>query len=154
MDALTQVLNALEQGDPDAAGQLLPLVYDELRRLAAQRLAAEGPGHTLQPTALVHEAYLKLVGPDPRKAWNGRVHFFAAAAEAMRRILIDHARRKHRARRGGGMKRVELPDTGDLELVAQSTGADELLALDGALTQLAAVDPRGRSWCGCVTSPA
>src|SRR5882672_3873117 len=107
MSEVTRVLSAIEQGDPHAAAQLLPLVYDELRRLAAQRLAGEGPGHTLQPTALVHEAYLKLVGADPQQPWNGRVHFFAAAAEAMRRILIDHARRKHRARRGGGMKRVE-----------------------------------------------
>jgi RNA polymerase sigma factor (TIGR02999 family) len=139
MDAITQVLNAIEQGDPDAAAQLLPLVYDELRRLAAQRLAGEGPGHTLQPTALVHEAYLKLVGPDPQQPWKGRVHFFAAAAQAMRRILIDHARRKHRARRGGGMKRIELDD---IERVAESGRADELLALDEALTQLAAADPR------------
>src|SRR5262249_29672187 len=115
----------------------LPLVYDELRRLAAQRLADEGPGHTLQPTALVHEAYLKLVGPGPQPPWNGRVHFFAAAAEAMRRILIDHARRKHRACRGGGVKRVELRD---VEVVAE-TGADELLALDEALSKLAAADP-------------
>jgi RNA polymerase sigma factor (TIGR02999 family) len=139
MDAITQVLNAIEQGDPRAAEQLLPLVYDELRKLAAHRLAGEGPGHTLQPTALVHEAYLKLVGPDPHQPWNGRVHFFAAAAEAMRRILIDHARRKHRARRGGKMKRVELDD---IEMVAESGGADELLALDEALTQLAAADAR------------
>src|SRR6478735_3139275 len=140
MDAITQVLNAIEQGDPHAAEQLLPLVYDELRKLAAHRLAGEGPGHTLQPTALVHEAYLKLVGAEPQQPWNGRVHFFAAAAEAMRRILIDHARRKHRARRGGGMKRVELDDLGDVELVAE--GQDDLLALDEALTQLAAADPR------------
>lgn len=106
-----------------------------------QRLAAEGPGHTLEPTALVHEAYLKLVGPDPQQPWNGRVHFFAAAAEAMRRILIDHARRKHRARRGGGLKRVELQDvdlaTGDLRADKE---ADELLALDEALTKLAKAD--------------
>ena len=142
MDAITQVLNAIEQGDPRAAGQLLPLVYDELRRLAAHRLAGEGPGHTLQPTALVHEAYLKLVGPDPQRPWNGRVHFFAAAAEAMRRILIDHARRKQRARRGGRMKRVEVEDMDNVEMVAESGGADELLALDEALTQLAAADAR------------
>src|SRR6478735_3306924 len=137
MDAITQVLNAIEQGDPHAAEQLLPLVYDELRRLAARRLAGEGPGHTLQPTALVHEAYLKLVGADPQQPWNGRVHFFAAAAEAMRRVLIDHARRKHRARRGGGKKRVELGDMDDIEMVAVNGRADELLALDEALTQLA-----------------
>jgi RNA polymerase sigma factor (TIGR02999 family) len=142
MSEVTRILTAIEQGDPHAAEQLLPLVYDELRRLAAHRLAGEGPGHTLQPTALVHEAYLKLVGPDPQQPWNGRIHFFAAAAEAMRRILIDHARRKHRARRGGGMKRVELDDMHDVELVAESGGADELLALDEALARLAAADPR------------
>jgi RNA polymerase sigma factor (TIGR02999 family) len=135
---VTRILGAIEQGDPQAAEQLLPLVYDELRKLAAQRLAGEGPSHTLEPTALVHEAYLKLVGPDAQRPWNGRVHFFAAAAEAMRRILIDHARRKHRTRRGGGRKRVELQD---VDAVAASE-ADELLALDEALTQLAAADAR------------
>jgi RNA polymerase sigma factor (TIGR02999 family) len=142
MNEVTRVLFAIEAGDPQAAEQLLPLVYDELRRLAAQRLAGEGPGHTLQPTALVHEAYLKLVGADPQQPWNGRVHFFAAAAEAMRRILIDHARRKHRARRGGGKKRVELGDMDDIAMVTESGQADELLALDDALTQLAVADPR------------
>jgi RNA polymerase sigma factor (TIGR02999 family) len=142
MNDVTHVLSAIEAGDPQAAEQLLPLVYDELRRLAAQRLAGEGPGHTLQPTALVHEAYLKLVGADPQRPWNGRVHFFAAAAEAMRRILIDHARRKHRARRGGGKMRVELGDMEDIEMVAERGEADELLALDEALTQLAVADPR------------
>jgi RNA polymerase sigma factor (TIGR02999 family) len=116
MSEVTRILTAIDHGDPHAAAQLLPLVYDELRRLAAQRLAGEGPGHTLQPTALVHEAFLKLVGPDPQQPWNGRVHFFAAAAEAMRRILIDHARHKHRARRGGGMKRVDLNDLDDIEM--------------------------------------
>jgi RNA polymerase sigma factor (TIGR02999 family) len=142
MDAITQVISAIEQGDPQAASQLLPLVYDELRRLAAARLAGEGAGHTLQPTALVHEAYLKLIGPDAQRPWNGRVHFFSAAAEAMRRILIDHARKKHRLRRGGGMKRVVLEDMDDLALVADGGGTDELLALDEALNQLAAADPR------------
>jgi RNA polymerase sigma factor (TIGR02999 family) len=142
MDAITQVLKAIEHGDPHAASQLLPLVYDELRRLAAARLAGEDAGHTLQPTALVHEAYLKLVGSDPHHPWNGRVHFFAAAAEAMRRILIDHARKKRRLRRGGGMKRVELEAMDDLAEVAESGGAGELLALDEALTELAAADPR------------
>jgi RNA polymerase sigma factor (TIGR02999 family) len=142
MNEVTRVLSAIEAGDPQAAEQLLPLVYGELRRLAAQRLAGEGPGHTLQPTALVHEAYLKLVGADPQQPWNGRVHFFAAAAEAMRRILIDHARRKHRARRGGGKKRVELGDMDDIEMVTKHGRADELLALDEALTQLAVADPR------------
>src|SRR5215471_11006051 len=92
MSEATRILSAIEQGNPHAAEELLPLVYNELRRLAAQRLAGEGPGHTLQPTALVHGAYLKLVGPGPQPPWNGRVHFFFAAAEAMRRILIDHAR--------------------------------------------------------------
>src|SRR5262245_30118876 len=142
MSEVTQILAAIEQGDAHAAEQLLPLVYDELRNLAAHRLAGEGPGHTLQPTALVHEAYLKLVGADPRLPYNGRAHFFAAAAEAMRRILIDHARRKHRTRRCGGMRRVELDALDEIEMVAESGGADELLALDGALTQLAAADPR------------
>src|SRR5262249_54300978 len=142
MSDVTGILSAIEQGDPSAAEQLLPLVYDELRRLAAQRLAGEGPGHTLQPTALVHEAYLKLVGPGPQPLWNDRVHFFAAAAEAMRRILIDHARRKHRARRGGGMRRIEMEDLDDVELVARDGDADELLALDEALARLAAADPR------------
>jgi RNA polymerase sigma factor (TIGR02999 family) len=142
MDPIIPVLSALQQGDPQAASQLLPLVYDELRRLAALRLAGEAPGHTLQPTALVHEAYLKLVGSDPRQPWNGQVHFFAAAAEAMRRILIDRARRKHRACHGGEMKRVALADLDDIEAVTETGGADELLALDEALTQLAAADPR------------
>jgi RNA polymerase sigma factor (TIGR02999 family) len=138
MSEVTHILSAIERGDPQAAEQLLPLVYDELRKLAAQRLAGEGPDHTLQPTALVHEAYLKLVGPEPQRPWNGRGHFFAAAAEAMRRILIDHARRKHRARRGGGRKRVELQD---IDLAAEE-GVDDLLALDEALSRLAAADPR------------
>ena len=142
MNEVTLVLSAIEAGDPQAAEQLLPLVYDELRRLAARRLAGEGPGHILQPTALVHEAYLKLVGADPQQPWNGRIHFFAAAAEAMRRILIDHARRKHRTRRGGGMKRADLDDLDDVEMAAESGGADELVALDEALTRLAAADPR------------
>jgi RNA polymerase sigma factor (TIGR02999 family) len=138
MSDVTGILSAIEQGDPHAAEQLLPLVYDELRKLAAQKLAREPPGQTLQATALVHEAYLKLVRADALRSWNGRVHFFAAAAEAMRRILIDHARGKHRARRGGRMKRVELPDIAALA----ETGADELLALDEALTRLQAADPR------------
>src|SRR5437764_15060827 len=141
MNEVTRVLSAIELGDPRAAEQLLPLVYDELRRLAAQRLAGEGPGHTLQPTALVHEAYLKLVGADPQQPWNGRVHFFAAAAEAMRRILIDHARRKHRARRGGGKKRVELGHMDGIEKVSERGQAGELLAQDGGLTQAGAAGP-------------
>src|SRR5437016_14414317 len=120
MSEVSRILSAVDQGDPHAAEQLLPLVYDELRRLAARRLAGEGPGHTLQPTALVHEAYLKLVGADPQRPWNGRVHFYAAAAEAMRRLLIDHARRKRRARRGGGKTRVELSDMDDIAMVTGS----------------------------------
>src|SRR4051794_41559225 len=102
MADVTQILNAIEQGDPHAAAELLPLVYDELRKLAAARLAEEKPGQTLQPTALVHEAYVRLVGGGPARDWNGRGHFFAAAAEAMRRILVEAARRKGRARHGGG----------------------------------------------------
>jgi RNA polymerase sigma factor (TIGR02999 family) len=137
MNDVTRILSNLAHGDPHAAAQLLPLVYEELRRLAAQRLAGEAPGQTLQPTALVHEAYLKLVGPDPGRAWNDRAHFFAAAAEAMRRILIDQARQKRRQKRGGGRQRVPFVEA---EAVAE-TPADDLLALDEALSQLASVDP-------------
>jgi RNA polymerase sigma factor (TIGR02999 family) len=138
MSDVTRILAAIEQGGPQAAGQLLPLVYDELRRLAAQKMAQEKPGQTLQPTALVHEAFLKLVGPDLARSWNGRTHFYAAAAEAMRRILIDHARRKRRVRHGGGRKRVGLPEA---EAVAEAPSHD-LLALDEALTRFAAADPQ------------
>jgi RNA polymerase sigma factor (TIGR02999 family) len=137
MNEVTRILSDLAQGDPHAAGQLLPLVYEELRRLAAQRLAGEAPGQTLQPTALVHEAYLKLVGPDPNRAWNDRAHFFATAAEAMRRILIDNARQKRLHKRGGGRQRVPLAEA---EPVA-ATPDDNLLALDEALTRLAAAHP-------------
>jgi RNA polymerase sigma factor (TIGR02999 family) len=136
MSEVTQLLSALDQGDPHAAGRLLPLVYDELRRLAAARLAREKPGQTLQATALVHEAYLRLVGTDDRH-WDGRGHFFAAAAEAMRRILVEKARHKKRHRHGGGRQRVELE-------VAESLGqapSEDLLALDEALTRLTAHDP-------------
>src|SRR5205809_1463822 len=105
MNEVTRVLSAIEQGDSHAAGQLLPLVYDELRQLAAQRLAQEKPGQTLQPTALVHEAYLRLVDANAAQPWNSRGHFFAAAAEAMRRILIDNARRKQAVKHGGGLRR-------------------------------------------------
>ena len=108
MSEVTRILSAIEQGDPHAAEQLLPLVYDELRRLAAQRLAQEKPGQTLQATALVHEAYLRLVDTERAQRWNSRGHFFAAAAEAMRRILINRARDKDRQRRGGGWQRVDL----------------------------------------------
>jgi RNA polymerase sigma factor (TIGR02999 family) len=138
MDAITQVLNAIEQGDPSAAEQLLPLVYDELRKLAAAHLADEKPGQTLQPTALVHEAYLRLVGPQPDQPWGGRAHFFAAAAEAMRRILLDAARRKGRQKRGAGMVRRDLDGIDP----AAPECPDDLLALDEALARLAAADPQ------------
>src|SRR3989441_7137134 len=110
MSDVTQVLSAIEQGDPHAAEQLLPLVYDELRKLAAQKLAQEAPGQTLQATALVHEAYLRLVDVDKAQHWDSRGHFFAAAAEAMRRILIDNARRKRRPKHGGDRQRVQLEE--------------------------------------------
>ncbi len=136
MSDATRILSAIEQGDPHAAGELLPLVYDELRRLAAQKLAQETPGQTLQATALVHEAYLRLVDADQARHWNSRGHFFAAAAEAMRRILVEKARRKHRHRHGGGRRRVSLGD-----LPAAERTPEDLLALDDALTGLAAEDP-------------
>jgi RNA polymerase sigma factor (TIGR02999 family) len=137
MSEFTYLLNAVEAGDPQAAAQLLPLVYEELRQLAAQKLAQEKPGQTLQPTALVHEAYLRLVGDADRPRWEGRRHFFAAAAEAMRRLLIDQARRKHRHKRGGDQARVPL----DADAVAAPEPAADLLDLDEALARLAAADP-------------
>src|SRR5215470_14229463 len=137
MADVTQILFAIEAGDPHAADQLLPLVYDELRKLAAAHLADEKPGQTLQPTALVHEAYVRLVGPDPDQPWGGRAHFFAAA-EAMRRILLDAARRKGRRKRGGGMARRALDGIDP----AAPESCDDLLALDEALTRLAAADPQ------------
>jgi RNA polymerase sigma factor (TIGR02999 family) len=132
MNDVTQILSAIEQGDLHAAEQLLPLVYDELRKLAAQRLAQEKPGQTLQATALVHEAYLRLVDVEKAQAWNSRGHFFAAAAEAMRRILVESARRRGALKRGHGQQRIDL-----LEL-ADGSGDDpiDLLALDDALRQL------------------
>ena len=136
MTDVTSLLNTLEPGDPHAAAQLLQLVYDDLRRLAAHRLAHEAPGQTLDPTALVHEAYLRLVGDEPERPWAGRAHFFAAAAEAMRRILIESARRKRAAKRGAGLVRRELDEA---ELLVPEPRED-LLALDEALTELAAVD--------------
>ncbi len=141
MSDVTRILNAIEQGDPHAAGQLLPLVYDELRRLAAQKLTQENPGQTLQPTALVHEAYLRLVASgeasDPRdQNWDSRGHFFAAAAESMRRILVENARRKRRLKRGGGRQRVNLDQ---VEAVSDAPSED-LQALDEALDLLAAED--------------
>jgi RNA polymerase sigma factor (TIGR02999 family) len=129
-------LNAAAPGDPHAAEQLLPLVYDELRRLAAQRLSQEAPGQTLEPTALVHEAYLRLVGQDAARRWEGRGHFFAAAAEAMRRILVESARRKRSLKRGGDRVREAF----DEALLAAAEPREDLLALDEALTRLAAVD--------------
>jgi RNA polymerase sigma factor (TIGR02999 family) len=136
MSDVTSILVAIEQGDPHASRELLPLVYDELRRLAAQRLALEKPGHTLQPTALVHEAYLRLVGGEKDQHWDHRGHFFAAAAEAMRRILVDSARRKQTARHGGGRRRVSLSDHHRLTETPEG-----LLSLDEALTRLAAEEP-------------
>ena len=138
MSDVTRILAAIQSGDAAAAGQLLPLVYEELRRLAAQRLSQEKAGQTLQATALVHEAYLRLVGGGQADHWNGRGHFFAAAAEAMRRILVEAARRKGAERHGGGWARHELIDA-DL---AVDTSGDDLFAVDEALTRLAAADPR------------
>ena len=135
---LTQILRAVELGDSLATDQLLPLVYQELRRLAAHKMASEAPGHTLQPTALVHEAYLRLVGPCQSQQWDGRGHFFAAAAEAMRRILVESARRKKRLKHGGELQRVDV-DAVELPLPLPD---DELLALDEALDRLAGVDAR------------
>ncbi|HEV3025598.1 MAG TPA: ECF-type sigma factor [Pirellulales bacterium] len=137
MNELTQIQNALEQGDPHAAAQLLPLVYDELRRLAARKLAGEAPGQTLDATALVHEAYLRLAGPKDAHCYTDCGHFFAAAAQAMRHILVDRARRKRREKHGGGGHRVVLNDA----LPAPPSAAAELLALDEALTRLAVEDP-------------
>jgi RNA polymerase sigma factor (TIGR02999 family) len=139
MSQVTRILSAIEQGDPHAASQLLPLVYDELRTLAAHRLAHQTPGQTLQPTALVHEAYLRLVGDPAGHDWDSRGHFFAAAAEAMRRILVDNARRKGRRKRGGGLVRHDLDAA---EQVAVPEVREDLLALDEALTRLASVDPQ------------
>ena len=137
MSEVTRILSAVEQGDPHAAEQLLPLVYDELRKLAAARMAAESSDHTLQPTALVHEAYLRLVGQDTAPQWNGRGHFFAAAAEAMRRILVDAARRKQADKHGGDRARVDLP----VDLADPADHSDDLVALDEALARLEGHDP-------------
>jgi RNA polymerase sigma factor (TIGR02999 family) len=137
MSDVTPILSAIEQGDPRAAEQLLPVVYDELRRLAAQRLAQEKPGQTLEATALVHEAYLRLVDGTQVQGWNSRGHFFAAAAEAMRRILVDAARRKRRPKHGGDRRRLPLEP---LDLPADDR-ADDLIALDEALDALARREP-------------
>jgi RNA polymerase sigma factor (TIGR02999 family) len=134
MPDVTRLLEAAAAGDRRASDDLLPVVYDELRKLAAARLAAERPGQTLDATALVHEAYLRLVGANPEQPWNSRGHFFAAAAEAMRRILVENARRKHRLRHGGGRQRLDLDDL-DLPAAADDV---RLLALDEALERLAA----------------
>jgi RNA polymerase sigma factor (TIGR02999 family) len=137
MSDVTRILSAIEQGDPHAAAQLLPLVYGELRKLAAQRLAQEKPGQTLQATALVHEAYLRLVDVKEAQRWNSSGHFFAAAAEAMRRILVENARRRLRAKHGGGRERIEL----DPSAIVAPEIDEGLIALDGALDRLAEEDP-------------
>ena len=136
MSEVTHILSAIEEGDPHAAEQLLPLVYQELRQLAAQKLAQEKPGQTLEATALVHEAYLRLVDTKKAQHWDSRGHFFAAAAEAMRRILVESARRKKSRKRGGDLQRVDLDES-----LALNTSPDELLALDEALEKLAREDP-------------
>jgi len=135
MSDVTRILSAIEHGDAKAAGELLPLVYDELRRLAASKMSQELPGQTLQATALVHEAYIRLAGTD-RQNWRGRTHFFAAAAEAMRRILIENARRKQRLKRGGVMQKVDLDDA----CMSFKEPSEDLIALDEALTKLATED--------------
>jgi RNA polymerase sigma factor (TIGR02999 family) len=137
MTDVTRILSAIEQGDPHAAEQLLPLVYDELRQLAAAKLAQEKPGQTLQPTALVHEAYLRLVDTERARPWNGRTHFFRAAAEAMRHILVDQARQKQSDKRGGAWKQVDLDLTAD----AVQEPAEDVVAVHEALELLARHDP-------------
>jgi RNA polymerase sigma factor (TIGR02999 family) len=158
MNEVTRILHQIEQGDPHAAGELLPLVYDELRRLATRRLARERPGQTLQATALVHEAYLRLVGHDPDRHWDHRGHFFAAAAEAMRRILVERARRKRRRKHGGGFS----PQDSNLDALPEPESRDplEVLAVHEALDQFAAKAPRKaelvklRYFLGCTMSEA
>ncbi len=137
MADVTQILSQIESGDPSAADQLLPLVYDELRKLAAARLAQEKPGQTLQATGLVHEAYILLVDAEQARTWESRGHFFAAAAESMRRILVNNALRKQRAKHGGDLQRVDL----DAELALSDSSDDSILALNEALTQLFEADP-------------
>jgi RNA polymerase sigma factor (TIGR02999 family) len=141
MNEVTRILSAVEQGDPHAANQLLPLVYEELRKLAAQKMAQEKPDQTLQATALVHEAYLRLVDTEKVQHWNSRGHFFAAAAEAMRRILVENCRRKRRHKHGGDHRRVDL----DEAVLLASAPQDSLLDLDEALTRLEAIDPLAAS---------
>jgi RNA polymerase sigma factor (TIGR02999 family) len=137
MSDVTHILSAIEQGDPRAAEQLLPLVYDELRKLAAEKMAHERPGQTLQATALVHEAYVRLVDVARPQHWNSRGHFFAAAAEAMRRILVEQARRKQAVKHGGGLLRVDLPE----DFADRAYLSDDLVALDETLSQLERHDP-------------
>lgn len=156
MTDLTRILSAIEQGDSRAAEQLLPLVYEELRRLAAQRLSQEQPGQTLQATALVHEAYLRLVDVENPQAWHSRGHFFAAAAEAMRRILVDRARRKQRPKHGGNRQRLDL----ETAFPANDAAPDELLAIDEALQRLEREFPakaqlvKLRHYAGCTLEQA
>ena len=138
MSEVTRILSAIEQGDPQASEQLLPLVYEELRQLAAQKLASEKPGQTLQATALVHEAYVRLVDADKVQSWDSRRHFFGAAAEAMRRILVEKARRKRSVKHGGQQTRIDL----DEALVVADEPREDLLELDALLEQLAGADPR------------
>jgi len=140
MSDVTRLLDAAAAGEPLAAAELLPLVYGELRKLAAARMAAERPGHTLNATALVHEAYLRLVGAEPGQPWDGRGHFFAAAAEAMRRILVEAARRKKRLRRGGGLQQQPIEE--NEPVIAAPVEAVDLLALDEALGRLETASPR------------
>ncbi len=141
MSEVTQLLEAAAGGDRRAAAQLLPLVYAELRRLAAARLGTRAAGQTLEATALVHEAYVRLVGPADGERWTGRAHFFAAAAEAMRHILVDRSRRRNALKRGGGAVRAELPE--DALAAPDDRGDDEVLAIDEALTRFAVVEPQG-----------
>src|SRR4051794_5908340 len=136
MNDVTRILSAIERGDPSAASQLLPLVYDELRKLAAQKLGRETPGQTLQPTALVHEAYLRLVGGAEEQHWDSRGHFFAAAAQAMRRILVEIARQKASLKRGGDRDRMDVAES----LLTAPEPREDLVALDAALTKLAETD--------------
>ena len=149
MDEASRLTAGIEHGDPQAAERLLPLVYDELRTLASRRLGREAPGQSLQATALVHEAYLRLVGGDPGRRWDGRGHFFAAAAEAMRRILVDRARDRRRLKRGGDLGRVDL----DLGSVPIDAPGDDLIDLDQALTDLGLEDPLCAAWWPCDSSP-
>ena len=141
MEHVTRILQEIEQGDPAAAEKLLPLIYDELRRLAAQRMRHERPGQTLEATALVHDAYLRLVDVEQAQHWNSRGHFFAAAAEAMRRLLVERARRKKRIRHGGVRQRVDL----DTQLCMPAVGDDRLLEINDALERLAGEEPEAAS---------